>query len=1534
MGQLMRSQDWSLTSIGAVESWSPALRMMVKILLANRFPLLLWWGSEFCQIYNDAYRPVLGTKHPRSLGQPAHECWPEIWDVIGPLIETPFHGGEATWMDDIALAVNRRGFVEETHFTIAYSPVPDDSVVSGIGGVLATVHEITEKVVGERRISLLHELGARSAEAKTAEEACSIAAQTLAGHPKDVPFAVVYLLDGERKLVRLAGAAGVNSGEAESRFLSDLGDVVFGAQPWRFPEATGDQALHLVDNLNLKLPHVPAGPWSDPPQTAVVLPIPLNMPRQFAGVLVLGVSSRLKFDDSYRGFVELVTGQVGTLIATASAYEEERKRAEALAEIDRAKTRFFSNVSHEFRTPLTLILVLLQAMLERADGSYVIDHGDLDLLNRNAQRLLKLVNALLDFSRIEAGRTFASFAPTDLPAFTAELTSVFRSATDRAGLKLLVDCPPLAEPVYVDQAMWEKIVLNLLSNAFKFTFEGEIAVSLRQAGQHAELSVSDTGTGIPEHELPHIFDRFHRVEGAQGRTYEGSGIGLALVLELVRIHGGTVRAKSTYGQGSRFTVSVPLGKAHLAPQLIGGAKQSFTVGAAAYAEQVLHWLPDPPSALRVAEEAMSSRNSASRILLVDDNGDMRRYLQRLLAVRYEVEAIGDGEAAIAAARENLPDLVVADVMMPRLDGFGLLKALRNDPRTRDIPVIMLSARAGEESRVEGLEAGADDYLIKPFSARELLARVRARLEIVKASRATVARERELARAQALRKSAEDAEERISTVLESVTDGFVALDQNWRLTYVNYAVLEQVGRRREELLGRNLWELYPEALETIFEREYRRAMAERVPVTFESYWAPHDLWLSVSVYPSSHGGLAIYSRDITKQKRVEQALHASEERFRRYFELGLVGMAITSPDKSWIEINDELCKILGYERSELIGKTWLEMIHPDDQAESIANFNRVMAGECDGHTLERRWIRKDGQVIFSRTSYKCLRPEDGSVDYFVGMLEDITARKQAEEAHQRSHNIIENIADGFFAIDRNWRYSYVNPAGELLVGKSSRELLGHNLWEVFPETVGTIVEEQYRRAVAENVPVVFETYFEPLDRWFSVSAFPSGDGLAINGRDITQKRRVEMEVARKNDELKRLVATVQEMADDERRALENKLAAELAAVARLHEFSNKLMASTDLQPLIEELLDAAISLQNADFGIIQLYDTESPALSIVAQRGFQLELLDPLGRMHGNGIPGGGLIKEPARVIIEDVHNEPDFEPYLRIADSAGFRSVHSTPLFNQSGEPRGAMSTYFRRPHRPSDHELRLTDLYALHATELIARKQNEMAVLRYQRELQAVTAKLIEAREMERMHLARELHDVFSQKLAVIGMEMAALGRKLPRSSQVLRSRLQDLTEQIGNLTRNIHQISRQLHPAILEDLGLEAALRNECLAFSEQHTVPVDFIPHDVPQSLSEDVSVCLYRVTQESLRNIGKHARADEVRVGVTGTAGEIVLLIEDIGDGFDLQQGRGKGGLGLISMEERVRAVNGSLTIRSRPGAGTHIEVRVPLRRSEV
>lgn len=745
MGRLVRSLDWSATPLGPVESWSPALRTMVRTMLANRLPMLLWWGPRYISIYNDPYRPMLGNKHPWALGQPVSECWKEIWHILKPLIDTPFHGGPATWNEDLQLIINRLGFAEETHWLIAYSPVPDESAAGGIGGVLATVHEISEKVVGERRLRTLRDLAAECKGAKSELAVCRSAAKILAGNPHDVPFAMIYRLPAGKDIARLEAAAGIEPGSAASPASVRL---QAGAGIWSLAEVARSGRAAVISDLSGPWQSLPAGAWNVPARNVMVLPVLLPGQSHPRAILVAAVSPMRMLDEGYHTFFELVATQLASAFADARALEEERRRAEALAEIDRAKTLFFSNVSHEFRTPLTLMLGPVEDLLARSTAELSpAAAAQLRLVNRNGLRLLRLVNTLLDFSRIEAGRAKASYRPTDLAALTLDLASVFRAAVERAGLRLTVDCPPLGEPVYVDRDMWEKIVLNLLSNAFKFTFEGEITVLLRPVGGHAELRVRDTGTGIPAAEMPRLFERFHRVRDARGRTHEGSGIGLALVQELVRLHGGSIAAESVVGRGALFIVAVPLGSAHLPPDQIdeGRAPAPAGTGAASYVEEALRWLPDdgPDSDPPMSYKALSAPAAGSeqsrdgprpRVLVADDNADMRRYLVHLLAGRYRIETAADGEAALAASRQEKPDLVLTDVMMPRLDGFGLLRELRADPLTRDIPVIMLSARAGEDSRIEGMEAGADDYLIKPFSARELLARVGAHLQIARIRR--------------------------------------------------------------------------------------------------------------------------------------------------------------------------------------------------------------------------------------------------------------------------------------------------------------------------------------------------------------------------------------------------------------------------------------------------------------------------------------------------------------------------------------------------------------------------------------------------------------------------------------------------------------------------------------------------------------------------------------------------------------------------------------------------------------------------------
>lgn len=415
-----------------------------------------------------------------------------------------------------------------------------------------------------------------------------------------------------------------------------------------------------------------------------------------------------------------------------------REATEKLKELDRTKTEFFSNVSHEFRTPLTLMLAPLEdALADNAELLGPAQKARVHLAHENALRLLKLVNALLDFSRLQAGRSQARFAPLDLAQFTAELAGMFGSAVSRTSLSLRIDCPPLSQPAWVDRDLWEKIVLNMISNAFKFTHEGQIAVRVAEDTESVILEVADTGVGIPQNELSRIFERFHRVPGVMGRASEGTGIGLALVRELVGLHGGQVNVSSTVGVGTTFRVQVPKGFAHLPADSVLQQPVSADAGheAAAHLADARRWH-------RVTDASVSTPHRSEpgatvprpRVLVVDDNADLREYISALLAREYEVATAIDGLKGLAAAQEAPPDIIVSDVMMPGLTGTDLVRQLRADPRTASIPIILISARAGQEAAVAGLDAGSDDYLVKPFAAPELLARVRTHVQLARKRR--------------------------------------------------------------------------------------------------------------------------------------------------------------------------------------------------------------------------------------------------------------------------------------------------------------------------------------------------------------------------------------------------------------------------------------------------------------------------------------------------------------------------------------------------------------------------------------------------------------------------------------------------------------------------------------------------------------------------------------------------------------------------------------------------------------------------------
>lgn len=751
-GELLAGIDWAATPLGLPESWSGPLVDTLRLMLTSEHGMALYWGAEFATLYNLSSTPIVGAKHPWALGRPYKEIFPEVW--VHP-VSSHFHyvidTRKSLLIPDEPLIMERHGFPEQCYFDSSFQPVLLDDGTAG--GVLQIITETTGRVLGERRLRLLSETGARTAGLLTPGDVARVVAEVLRSYPEEVPFLGLYLAS-EPGMLRLVASAGLGPApEAVSLSEADRSEVAA-----RLAQVLADGAPATLSAAALTGGNT-AGQHAEASRLPVeqALALPLDSAGQVGGVLVVGVNPCFPPAGAYRDFLEVLAAAVAGALTAALAHDEQRRRAEALVELDRAKTTFFANVSHELRTPLTLLLGPLQQAL--ADEDRTERRAQLELAERGALRLLKQVNTLLEVARADAGQIHPALEPVDLAGATAELAGVFRSAFEVAGLTLEVDCPPLSKPVSLDREMWEKIVLNLLSNALKFTFTGGARVQVATAGDRARLTVTDTGTGIPADELPRLFERFHRVRGARSRSHEGSGLGLVLVKDLVEAHGGTVGVDSRLGQGTNVTVDLPFAAAHRprpAPPTTDAGSPGETAReggggrsgrAAAYVDEALGWLaadPVPAPATPAARTPHApvnhdaprgpgphetDRAHRARLLVVDDNSDMRAYLTQLLEPEYDVLLAADGLAALEMALAQPVELVLSDVMMPGMDGFELVRALRADPRTARLPIVLLTARAGEEESVQGRQAGADDYLAKPFSARQLLARVRTGLEL-------------------------------------------------------------------------------------------------------------------------------------------------------------------------------------------------------------------------------------------------------------------------------------------------------------------------------------------------------------------------------------------------------------------------------------------------------------------------------------------------------------------------------------------------------------------------------------------------------------------------------------------------------------------------------------------------------------------------------------------------------------------------------------------------------------------------------------
>lgn len=883
MAAVMRDVAWGATGLGSVEGWSERLKSTVGLILPCQYPMAIYWGEEGYLLYNDPWRPIVGNKHPWALGRPGAEVWSEIWDVVGPIFEEVRRTAKGSWKSDQLLLMHRYGYTEECYFDYTFSPIFGPS--GEVEGILNVVAETTYRVLNERRSRLVREIACRTLDARNVSHVYTASLDALATDREDVPFALLYRAEKNGSEFRLVGASGLAANTPAALPRLDAGS----SAGWPVAEclASGEDGF-VVRNLS----PIQSG-WPEPVTSAVMAP--LRASDGIVGLLILGTSPRLALDGTYADFLRSVARGVELALNRALSAEAERERAETLAELDKAKTQFFSNVSHEFRTPLTLMLGPLEdALSDTAHPLPWIHRERHELVHRNALRLLKLVNSLLDFARIEAGRVQAVFEPTPLGELTRDLASVFRSAIEKAGVRFVVSIDEVREPVFVDREMWEKVVLNLLSNALKFTFEGEIEVRFEGNVEGVFLSVRDTGTGIPEAEQGNLFRRFHRIEGARGRSHEGTGIGLALIQEIVRLHGGVITVESKAEEGSTFRVFLPFGSAHLPKEQLGRKRESSATStrSAAFVEEALGWLPPSHRGGSLSLDATTltektaldgsvSRNEdASRTIYVaDDNADMRAYVAGLLSPHWNVEVFEDGSALLEAALRKPPDLVLSDVMMPRLDGFALLRALRAAPETSRVPIVLLSARAGEEAVIGAVEAGADEYLVKPFSAKELVARVRAQLQL-----------------SALSAEVDRQKERLFAVLMQAPVGICVLEGPEHVYVLSNPIHERLANiRGRSILGKPIREALPDldpAYFAFLDEVYRSGVPKmgtnsRVPYENDDGTAG-ELFVDFVFHPKRDAegavdGILVVVSEVTDrvlaQRRADEAVAALREHAR-------------------------------------------------------------------------------------------------------------------------------------------------------------------------------------------------------------------------------------------------------------------------------------------------------------------------------------------------------------------------------------------------------------------------------------------------------------------------------------------------------------------------------------------------------------------------------------------------------------------------------------------------------------------------------
>lgn len=1121
MGRLIRSKNWNNSVLGPPESWPDILKINLNTILNSGYPMFIWWGPDLIMFHNDAYIPVLGKKHPEALGKSARQQWAEIWDQVTPMVKTVFRGKQSN-AKDLLMTLGRKGFLEETYWTFSYSPIMDEQ--GSVTGLFCACNEETEKIIRERRLKLLKgitEIGTTHSEL---EDVFEKAVRIFLEDPNDFPFILAYILEDDETTATLLKSS--HTRNLKKSFLAPININKPEDDKWCFKEVLKRGTTKYLQDI-----HNIFSQGKQLTDLAVVMPIRKSDQGKLAGFFVAGISPQLELNEEYKNFHLLIASQLSNAAINTEIVRSEKKRLKALEELDKAKTVFFNNVSHEFRTPLTLMLGPLQEALSEAEKQAPEERERFILLHRNANRLLKLVNNLLDFSRIEAGKLHAVYRPIDISGLTKDIVISFASVTESAEVRYRIDIPQIRKKVYIDFEMWEKIVLNLLSNAYKYTQTGIIAVNLREKNNSVELTVSDTGTGIPDQELSRIFDRFHRVENFEARSFEGSGIGLALVKEFVKLHGGNISVQSVLGKGSTFTVSIPLGKSHLPKELIAPAleKSPKQTDAAVYMQEMSYKGTESQEPLPDVKQ----KYTGGYILIVDDNSDMRLYLNNILGRKYRVEMANDGIDALEKIKNEIPEIIITDIMMPRMDGFALLKEIKNNSSTDTIPVIMLSARAGEEARIEGISAGADDYLIKPFSTKELMA-------LVEKNLSPVARE-------AKHRMKREREEMFELFHQLPFALAIINGTDHKVELVNETAILALGKSIEEVKGKSIDEVLPvlkgkdidKILDKVLKTEVPFLMDEmEVKLTRDGQESLCYFNIQIQIYPNSEGPntrLVIVGKDVTDRVKMNLALLEKDRVYRDLIQ-NLPVAVYTCDKEGYIRLYNEAAVQL-WGRRPVIGEDKFtgarkmfyadgEIMLPEElpMARTLHSLKPVKGEEFIIETEGgiRRYIQPNPVPLFN---------EDGESSGALNVLLDITNQKLTEEALSKLAAIVESSEDAIISKTLEGIVTTWNSGAEKIFGYKAVEMIGQPITRIIPPSFMD-EEKNILTSIRQNRKIEhYETKRvtkdgRMIDLSLSISPIKDNKGKIIGAskiaRDITIQKNIQKMIV-ESEERFRLVA---------------------------------------------------------------------------------------------------------------------------------------------------------------------------------------------------------------------------------------------------------------------------------------------------------------------------------------------------------------------------------------------------------------------------